>query len=239
MANIQNVKYSFIIPFYNHWDLTHARLGEFRKFLPDECEIILIDDASTEEDCLKGISFWQKSGVARHNIRYKRNEVNSGFIKSMNLGASMARGEIIILYSNDVIMFRDITKELDEAFSRHPDALIGNRLIDWKAGWNEVQYKGKTSIVMYLEGWFLACKLPTWEKLGGFDTRYGISDFEDVDLSTTATHLGVPLIALNSGSIKHLGAQSFTYSETRQARTRKNKLLWEEKWQDKWDEFFK
>lgn len=235
-----NPKYSFIVPFFNHWDLTHARLGEFRKFLPDDCEIILIDDASTDEDVRKGISFWQKSGIARHNIRYKRNEVNSGFIKSMNLGASIARGEFLVLYSNDVVMFRDVTKDLEAGFDQWKgEILIGNRIIDWKAGWNEVKYRGGISIVPYLEGWFLSCRKPVWDRLGGFDERYGISDFEDVDLSTTAQYLHIPIFALNSTAIKHLGAQSFRYSPERENRTKANKQIWEEKWQDKWDEFFR
>ena len=234
------MKYSFIVPFYNHWDLTHARLGEFRKFLPDNCEIVLVDDCSTEIDCRKGIAFWQKSGAARHTIKYTRNKENLGFIQSVNKGVKLSSGEIVIIYSNDVVMFRDITKELDPLFEeRTDDVLVGNRIIDWDGGWNVIQYKGYKSIVPYLEGWFLACRREVWDKLGGFDTRYGISDFEDVDLSTTAMYNFIPLIPLNSTALKHLGGQSFQFNETRMERTKKNKLLWEAKWQDHWEEFFR
>ena len=240
MENIQKHKYSFVLPFYNHWDLTHARLGEFRKFLPDSCEIVLVDDCSTEEDCRKGIAFWQKSGAARHPIKYTRNETNKGFPYSVNKGVSIASGDVVVIYSNDVVMFRDITKELDPIFEeRTDDVLIGNRIIDWDGGWNSIQHKGHTSIIPYLEGWFLACRKSVWEKLGGFDERYGLSDFEDVDLSTAAMYYFIPTISLNSTALKHLGGQSFKFDETRLERTKKNKLLWEEKWQDKWDEFFK
>ena len=57
-------------------------------------------------------------------------------------------------------------------------------------------------------------------------------------LSTTAQYMKIPLIALNSTALKHLGGQSFGFNEKRLERTKKNKLLWEAKWQDKWDSFF-
>ena len=80
------MKFSYIMPFYNRWDLTHARLGNFRQFLPTNCEIVLVDDCSTEEDCRKGIAFWQKSGAARHTIKYVKNKENLGFVQSVNRG---------------------------------------------------------------------------------------------------------------------------------------------------------
>ena len=43
---------------------------------------------STEEDCRKGIAFWQKSGAARHTIKYVKNKENLGFVQSVNRGVA-------------------------------------------------------------------------------------------------------------------------------------------------------
>jgi hypothetical protein len=64
------VEISIIIPFFNRWDLTHARLYELSQHVPlGNVEIILMDDASTEIDCRTGVAWWQKNSLL--NIRYK------------------------------------------------------------------------------------------------------------------------------------------------------------------------
>ena len=51
-------------------------------------------------------------------------------------------GEIVVIYSNDVIMFRDITPELDAVFDNRQDGvLVGNRIIDWDGGWNVIHIR--------------------------------------------------------------------------------------------------
>ena len=97
---------SIIIPFLNKWNLTHELLYSLYKYAPDNCEIVLVNDASTEEDCEAGVSWWQKSeGLARHKIRYRKNEKNLGFGGSHNAGARISKGDILIFLSNDVKMF--------------------------------------------------------------------------------------------------------------------------------------
>ena len=66
--------------------------------------------------------------------------------------------------------------------------------------------------------------------MGYFDDRYAVSDFEDVDLSTTAVSLGYNLVPLNNPGLVHLGGKSIGYSPEREARTRINQEKFEEKW---------
>lgn len=232
---------SIIIPFYNHYDLTHARLWELYKFVPDECEIILVNDASTDDtmdDDESGIAWWQKT-VAKHKIRYHRNEVNLGFVGSMNVGASLADGDVLVLLSNDVMISGNFVDEIMTKINEDRNILIGNRIVDWEAGWNEIVYKNNKIVIPYCEGYLLACTKEVWDKLGGFDPIYSPSDYEDVCLSTTAQYLGIRLVALNSSNIRHIGAASYTYDGIRMERTKRNRELWLNKWNDKWDEIVK
>jgi len=231
---------SFIIPFYNRYDLVYKCLTKFRVLnLWKDDEIVLINDASTDSGFEENLVWWQTMVAPPMNIIYHKNDKNLGFIHSMNLGAELARNDFLVFLSNDVEIIGDPLPSLREILKAFPNALIGERLIDWDGGWNAVEWRGERMIVPYLEGWLLASHREVWEKLGGFDPIYAPADMEDVDLSTTARYLGIPLLAMNSLQWKHLGAQSYGYSPQREERTRRNREKWLEKWADKWDNIFR
>jgi GT2 family glycosyltransferase len=228
---------SVILPFYNHWDLTHSRIMEIHKFFPEDVEVILINDASTDVDCEAGVAFWQKADT-RQEIRYYKNEKNLGFGGSMNRGAELAKGEILIFLSNDVIMANNFVNQIKAKLEENENVLIGGRIVYWKAGWNEIQHKGKEMVVPYCEGWLLACTKEVWDNLGGFDPLYGKYAFEDIDLSTTAILLGYELVGLNSPHLQHIGGATAIYDENRMNYTIKNKEKYIKKWQNRFDELW-
>ena len=101
------------MPFFNNWHLTHQRMMElYSKVQYEPCEIILVNDASTDKDVDGGVGFWQKHTNSRHQIRYVINNQNEGFSYSMNRGASIAHGDVIVLLSNDVEIFNDFVTEI-------------------------------------------------------------------------------------------------------------------------------
>lgn len=228
---------SIIIPFYNHWNLTHSRLMEMHKYAPDDCEVVLINDASTDLDCEGGVAFWQ-NGATRQKIRYHKNKENLGFGGSMNKGAELAKGDILIFYSNDVICSGDFITNIKHLLENNDKLLIGGRIIYWPGGWNEFEHKGKPFTVPYCEGWLLACTKEVWDNLGGFDPRYGKYAVEDIDLSTTAISLGYELHGLNSPHLQHIGGATAKYDEHRMDYTIRNKEKYIEKWRSRFEEIF-
>jgi GT2 family glycosyltransferase len=232
-----------IIPFFNKWQLTHARLMEIYRHIPNS-EVVLIDDASTEEDCLDGVAWWQKD-MRQHgiHIRYFRNKQNKGFGESMNVGASVAiknGAERLVLLSNDVQVFGNFVSQIDEALSSSSVlSLLGGRIIDWDSGWNTVEYKGEKRIIPYCEGWLLACDVPVWNILGGFDPIYSPYDFEDADLSTKAIISRMELVGLNSSLVQHIGGVTIrSVNPDREKITRRNREFYLAKWEGRWDEVF-
>ena len=222
------INISIILPFYNHWDLTHSRIMELHKFAPDDVEIILVNDASTETDCDAGIAFWQKADN-RQEIRYIKNKENLGFGGAMNRGAHVAKGDILVFLSNDVIMTGDFIERVKSEIKKDENILIGNRIVYWDSGWNTFD----NITIPYCDGWLLACTKEVWDNLGGFDLRYGRHDYEDIDLSATAIEQGYRLISLNNPHLKHIGGATANYDEKRLAITNRNKALFYEKWKDK------
>ena len=234
------MKCSIIIPYYNKWDLVHNRLMEIYKNI-SECEIILIDDDSPNDDCRTGAAWWQKQ-VAKHSIRYYKNEKNLGFGGSMNIGAKIAiknGADILILLSNDVSCRGDFVTPIIAALSEKPKTLIGGELIYHPAGWNEFQLdNGNKFIVPYANGWLLACTTDAWKEFGGFDPIYGRYDYEDVDLSTKALSLGYSVIGLHLPFLHHQGAGTIGYNPERLKHTEENRLKYINKWKPKFEDIF-
>lgn len=216
---------SVIIPFFNNWQLTHQRLMEVYKFLPDDVEVVLVNDASTERDCDSGVGFWQSANL-RHKIRYVKNKKNIGFGGSLNRGAKAAKGEILVFLSNDVVMTGDFVERIRDEINNDANILIGGRIVYWDSGWNTFN----NTIFPYCEGWLLACTKEVWDNLGGFDPRYKPYDYEDVDLSTTAIQKGYRLVGLDSPHLRHLAGQTAKYNEKRLAITNRNKEKFYAKW---------
>lgn len=220
------MKFSICIPAFNNWKLTHSLLFDIYNNFPQDVEIIVIDDCSTDSEVMLGLNWWQ-TGMMKDRLRVIQNEKNVGFLRTANFGVSKATGDVVMLISNDVkISDKTIIPKLDEIFSKvEVPTLVGNRLLDYDTGWNTIDGK----IYPYLEGWFLAFKETAWDEVGGFDTRYTTCDFEDVDLSTEWVSRGGKLVVLGA-EMEHLGAQTIKYSPEREANTKENQERWRNKW---------
>jgi len=233
-------KVSIIIPFYKRWDLVHRRLSELYKFSPPGCEVILIDDFSRDLEIDGGIMWWREYSNSPFPLRNFSNPENIGFGGSMNHGASVASGDILVFLSNDVEISGDFITQIRNIIADNPKAFIGGEVIWWDGGWNSfIDDTGHTVVVPYANGWLLACTSDCWKELGGFDLRYGKFDYEDVDLSTSAILLGYDIIPLNSAYVKHAhqGATISTLGVDRLAHTKKNREIYIEKWKSKLSEF--
>lgn len=231
---------SIVIPFYNRWDLTHARLMELYKFAPDNCEIILVDDASTDVEIGGGIVWWQKN-TNRHSIRYHRNDENVGFGKSHNNGAKLAKGKYLILLSNDVVINDNFIGDITTLIGDDDKLLVAGRIVDWAGGWNEIDCdNGRHYVIPYAEGWLIGCTKVAWKSLGGFDPIYGKFDYEDIDLSLTALSLGYNITNLHSNKVKHIsGATIYRLYPDRMEITKRNRELFVQKWKEKIPTFIK
>jgi len=219
------MKISVIIPTFNKWHLTNQRLTELLQFCGNRIdEVVLIDDCSQEE--FSHLNFWKE--LASWKLIYHRNKKNMGFGFSHNAGADRATGDILVFLSNDVKIQYDFTVELRGLVEQNPMSLIGHRLIDWKAGWNEFG----DLVVPYLEGYFLACSREVWEILGGFDDIYLPYSVEDICLSMSAVQNDIMLLTLSS-SMDHMVGQTASYSSDRMEITKRNRERFIQKWKGK------
>ena len=225
---------SIVLPYYNHWDLTYARLGDIYKHAPlDRIEVILVNDASPDPECRLGVGHWQKLNL--YPTKYIENKENLGFGDSHNKGAKGADGDILIFLSNDVVITGKFVEQVEQIIDDHNgEVFIGNEVLYFDTGWNVIEINGKPSIVCYPVGYFLACTKTMWERIGGFDPIYGKYDYEDVDLGAWCIYNDVPMVALNNRNLRHLGEQTVRkVNPNREEHTKKNGILFREKWTEK------
>lgn len=214
------MKFSFVIPTYNRYDLVHSCLYDIYRRCTDVSEVIVMDNASPE-DMSDGLNWWMTNGML--NIRHIRMKENVGFLRNSNAGLKLATGEIVCLMSNDVRIHKDVT---GYCVGREKNLLYGGRLLDFDTGWNKFGHK----LYPYLEGWFLMAHKDVWADVGYFDELFVPNDYEDVDLSTTAISKGYGLCPLPDDYLTHLGAQTIQYGEEREKQTKINREKFKEKW---------
>lgn len=212
---------SFVIPFYNHWELTHQLLWDIHTRSRDVDDVVVVNDASTEAH---GLAWWQDSKLLP--IRVVSMTQNEGFLRAANRGMRAALGDAIVLISNDVRVHGPLSHAARITLDLFPKTLFGCKLYQQSTGWNE--FDGK--VFPYVEGWLLGATRDAWNDFGYFDERYSPNDFEDVDLSTTACSKGYVLAKLADGIAEHLVAQSMPYGPERQKITEANREKFRQKW---------
>src|SRR5689334_19323901 len=95
-----------VMPSYNHWDLTHARLWELYKHEKDNIDsILIVENGSFDTEVFSGLDWWKKNGMLPINVLYITD--NKGFLFASNDGimevfSRNPAEDIIILLSNDV-----------------------------------------------------------------------------------------------------------------------------------------
>lgn len=219
---------SICIPCYNGYDHLHRLLFDIYNKCRSVNEVVICNDASTQEEVYTGLAWWKGSKMLP--IREIRNEENSGFPIACNNALRAATGDVRILVSTDVRLQGDIIERFLAVLHKYPNSLVGGKLLTWDTGWNT--FDGKT--FPYLEGWLLGTTAEVWEELDYFDERYSPYDMEDIDLSTKALSRGheiYSLDALGGDTIAtHVGAGTLGYNPGREAVTVANKEKFRQKW---------
>lgn len=227
---------SIIIPFYNRFDLIMRRMLDIHTYIhrPTDIEILMVNNGSDPGKIEEAnIFYWQKM-VGWFPVRYVKWEKNIGFGGAMNRGASLAKGDTLVFLSDDVRISGNFLPLVEDALISDPTALVCGESVWWAAGWNEFVIDGKTVVVPYANGWFLACSKSTWTESGGFDPIYFPYDYEDVDLSTRWHEMGYNLVALNTPFLNHIGGATINALDPdRMARTQLHRQKYIAKWAER------
>lgn len=209
---------SIVIPVYGKVDYTLRCLRSIERH-PQRTrfEVLVVDDGSPDgsADRLEGIP----------GLRLVRNETNLGFIRSCNRGASLARGDYVLMLNNDTEVHPGWLDELVRTFETFPDAgLVGAKLvypdgrlqesggIIWRdgSGWNFGRFQDPTHPefnyardVDYCSGAAIIVPTALWRELGGFDEHYAPAYGEDSDLAFRVRAAGRRVMVQPASIVTH------------------------------------
>ena len=175
---------SVIVPAYNNPDVLEQCLAALRTAAYSDVEIIVVDDASTEDI----------AGVAGLGIRQFRLAKNSGPGAARNYGARYASGEVLLFVDADVVVAPGTIKRVACLFAEHPDvaAVFGSYDARPTARGLVSQYRNLLHHFTHQHGqpeastFWAGCgaiRRSVFNDVGGFDEkRFPRPSIEDIEL---------------------------------------------------------
>ncbi|MCF7800539.1 MAG: glycosyltransferase [Candidatus Marinimicrobia bacterium] len=240
---------SIIMLTWNALEYTKKCMKSIEKNTSIPFEIVFVDNASTD-GTVKYLNT-----LIKKNPHYKliRNRKNMGFAEGNNQGVAIASGKYIILLNNDVLVPEGWLGSLVESLER--DENIGavgpiTNYISGRQALTEVPYDTDEEFFQFastlhqqnqnrltprrrLAGFAVLMKKSLYDEIGGFDTSFGVGNFEDDDLSLRIREKGLALMVDESVLLHHFGSQTFKANRIDYQQNLKERLkLFHAKWPD-------
>lgn len=224
MANWKTA--TVITPVWNRCDLTYNFLSQhwMRYQHNPRFNWVIVDNGSTDET--QGVLVVSES-LMGDRLTTIRNLKNIGFGAANNQAVAKHDGDLLVFVNNDVIIKGDYLGMIWKTLKENPEALAGAECLTHDTGWNRF---GDRPPIAYIPGWCLAMSRATFNDLGGFDERYGLADYEDMDMCYAAQKAGRQLIGIPGLPIQHISNQTAKQLPDRLALTKTNQISFAEKW---------
>jgi|SRR5579859_3734179 len=207
---------SVIIPNYNGQKLLEKNLPAVLKMLRKGDELIIIDDASSDDSW----SWLTKQFGKMNSVQLLRNETNLRFGGTCNRAVQHAKHNLVFLINNDVSPHKDVLDFLAPHFSdptvfavaclekeKHSDQLVlGGKKKLWFAKGMFMHSRAsefESGDTDWLSGGSSLFDKQKWLALGGFDADYAPAYWEDVDLSYRAKKRGWKVLFEKSAVVDH------------------------------------
>lgn len=196
-----NINVSVVIPSFNAKKLLEKNLPKVLKASQYKRnrikEIIVVDDGSTD-----GSGDFVKENFAK--VRVIKHKVNRGFSAAVNMGVKMAKGELVALINNDVIVDIDFLAQVIRHFREVKVFAVS--MHEEGYGWAKGEFKDgyivhspgeendRAHRTFWVSGGSGVFRRSYWMKLGGMDEKL-LSPFywEDLDLCYRAAKRGYAL----------------------------------------------
>jgi len=174
-----------------------------------------------------GSSWFDQQSLAPLVSRVVSLPINLGFGFANNLGARVAKNEILLFLNNDTIWEENILRKLIVDKAEFISGASGAKL----RFENQVLIfdQSDNKNFDYIEGWCLLVKKVLFNKLNGFDEVFGLVFSEDADFCLRAKYqFKIPLIVVPC-QIQHLRGQTVSKLSLADLN-RKNSQLLTKRW---------
>ena len=235
---------SIVIVTHNQRHHTHACIESIRHVTDEPYELIFVDNGSADgtPDYLDTLA----------NATVIRNDTNRGFPAACNQGLAAARGEYVLFLNNDTLVTTGWLRRLLNTLSNNDQIGLVGPCTNKTAGRQRIEQDytlaaldgyawdrgklldGRQIDVDALMGFCLLGRRQMLESVGGFDERFGLGLYEDVDLCRRVRQIGLRTVIAEDAFVHHFGHRTFVgagIDET--ALEIENRRKFEQKWRDR------
>lgn len=236
---------SFIVVLRNHAYLTVLTLESIKRYVEVPYELILVDNASTDET----LTLLDRL----ENVRLVRNAENLGFAPACNQGSRVARSRLLCFLNNDALLqpnsvapaVADLTNTrvgavggkilLANGLLQEAGAMIWQDGTAWGYGRNTTSTSAEYEFrrpVDYCSGVFLMTPRALFEDLHGFDEAFAPAYYEDTDYCMKVWQHGLEVVYEPSAVVRHFESASSGGNENAKQLIACNRDRFLQKWQD-------
>ncbi len=204
------MRVSVVIPTYNGRDSLEKHLPAVLACLRDGDEVIVVDDASTDNS----VEFLKKTYPFIHLIQHKN---TMRYAQSCNDGVVDAKNPLIFLLNNDVSPDSDVLHAVIPHFFRSVVGAIGcleydvsgkvqgRSVASFQRGmFIHARSKNQTTgPTMWAAGGSMVMRTDLWKKLGGMDSLFRPAYSEDIDLGYRTWKAGFEVFFESNSRVFH------------------------------------
>jgi GT2 family glycosyltransferase/Tfp pilus assembly protein PilF len=238
-------KVSVVLLALNKVDYTRKCIESLRAHCRMNLELILVNNGSTD-----GTRSYFDSIPGAKVIH---NATNLGVAAGWNQGMRQATGDYILILNNDTIIAPRTIENLVRCAENHPDAgivsprsnnIAGPQMVEGFLYNSEAEIPGLAAKIqtandlscweyLPLKGFCMLVPRAVAQKIGAFDERFGIGNFEDDDYCNRVFYQGYKLLVADDSFLFHFGSVSFDQANIDwQAQMDKNHALFDAKWEN-------
>ena len=115
---------SVVVPVYNEEEGIKAFFKELKKFLPQDYEVIFVDDGSTD----KTLSLVKEIGSKNKNIRYFSLRRHQGKAEALTIGFQKSKGDFVLTIDADLQDPPEIIIEMIKKWKEGYEVVYGKRI---------------------------------------------------------------------------------------------------------------
>ncbi|MFQ3549584.1 MAG: glycosyltransferase, partial [Armatimonadota bacterium] len=239
---------SIVILAHNQFEYTKKCVESIEKNTPEKHEIIIVDNASTDDTN----QFFTEYCKTNQNIRLITLNENLGYAGGNNAGIAQSKGDYVVVMNNDVIVTPKWLSGMVEKAQSDPKVGIVGPMTNNVSGPQKINVtydqntlkglgsfsrkwmennKDKSIEFWRAVGFCMLVKKEVIEKIGGFDTRFGKGNFEDDDFCLRANIAGYKCEIAFDVFVHHFGSVTFANEKVDySALLKQNWKIFADKW---------
>lgn len=234
---------SIVILSYNKQNFTKICLESIRKYTHLSYEIIVVDNNSSEEGCLKYL-------LQQKDIILIQNKENKGFAGGCNQGITAAKGKYIMLLNNDTIVTNNWLSNMVDLLEQHPEIAMTGPLTNATVGKQQIpvsygddlekmqEFAYKISIssakpwkTLRLVFFCTLIRRELFQEIGLLDENFVVGNYEDDDFNLRLLTSNKKMYICRNSFVHHYMNVSFKDKNIQREKImQKNKLYLEYKW---------